>query len=494
MSSLKTLLILALIVSLFACGGGGSEAPAETQPLPPTAQTPPVPVSPVDPALPELKKFWTFAVHKDPLITLRGKDYASFVSDFHAEDFNGDGHIDLLLGGPTWDISDDGLSEWSADPFKFDVLRGTPEGFVEDTSMLFGEGFVNDMVHLTDILPGDYDGNGTVDLIFTGNGHDVFESFGDRVYYFTNPGNMPLVNSNSKLNFDTRAFFHSASVGDFNGDGHLEPQMWQSSDGPNLTLETSGVILINDGNGTFVRNTEIVSEKFLPEYIQELKPGVGSWNVLDNKAFDLNNSGCSDLVLGSMEDSHPSMILWNNCEGLVSEPAVYADNVPIGTYIIPAVTGFELVIEMVEYPLNEDDYIDLSIIRTSKDYQGNYIQFLRNNGDQTFTDVTESTVTQSSGPKWHNKAYVHDFDKDGFMDMVFTVDNGFEDKNVTDVIWRGTAAGIEQVELDWEDVNGSLVVIDVNSDGNMDILVRKVFNFGRESQYIEYRLLENIAK
>ena len=446
---------------------------------------------------PVLKTFWTFAVHVEPIAVHSGRDYPSFANDFYAEDFNGDGHVDIIVGGPTWIIGDNGESSWSNRPFEMEVLRGTVGGFVIDPAMLFGNNPINDMIHLTDIQAGDFDGDGLTDLVFSGNGLDSVDSAGDRVYYYRNTGTLPLVDSSADLDYGLRSFFHSAAMGDFDGDGFTDLTFWQSQFGGTIELsDTTGVVVKGNGAGEFVRDRAIVPAEFAPEYFTENQGG--EWGVSDVGAFNLNNSGCDDLVLGALSVHHGSMVLFNHCDGEFSKPALNRDDVQADTFVLPIVEGYERVVGVAEYALDDDEWIDLAVVRTGDyfgdDYVGNYIQFLRNNGDQTFTDVTDDIVTQSAGPKWLNKVHVHDFDGDGYMDMVFTVDNPFDDENITDVIWRGTPTGLEQVELDFEDVHGSLIIADVDSDGNLDILVRRVLNFGRDNQRIEYRLLENITE
>jgi hypothetical protein len=485
MNSYKAAVLLSISATLFACGGGGSE----------TATTATAPVLPT-PIASNLKKFWTFEVHEEPLAVHTGRDYPSFLYGVYAEDFNRDGYVDIVIGGPTWVIGDNGESDWSNRPFETEVLRGSAEGFTVDPAMLFGNDYRNEMIHLTDILASDFDGDGLTDLVFSGTGLDTIDSRGDKVYYYRNTGALPLVDASNDLDYDLRSFFHSSSIGDFNGDGFKDLTFWQSQHGGQVELTSStGVVLNNNGAGDFVRDRAIVPEEFAPEYFRENQGG--EWGISTVGAFDLNNSTCDDLVLGSLSVFNPSMILFNHCAGEFSKPALNRENVPSDTFVIPFVDRFERVLDVFEYPINDDEYTDIAILRTgdyyNDDYVGNYLQFLRNNGDQTFTDVTEDMIIQSNSTNTFDSAHVYDLDNDGYLDIVLTLGNIFDEDGESDFIWQGTASGLEQVKVDFEDVNGSLIVVDVNSDGDMDILVRRVFEFGRVNQRIEYRLLENMA-
>jgi hypothetical protein len=359
------------------------------------------------------------------------------------------------------------------------------------------------MIHLTDIHISDFNSDGLQDLTFIGTGLDTRESLGDYVYYYRNTGN-GFVNVSDELDFTERGFFHSSAIGDFNGDGHEDLTFWQSEFEPSIEFkESAGVILMNTGAGDFVRDREMVPAEFRPYYLTEVlhgddvPPDFIRWGVSDISTADLNGTGCDDIVIGSQGIHNPSMILFNHCEGTLSKPAASADLVPIGTFLIPSVKGYDRVLNSFVFPINDDEFVDIAILRTGDlahdDYKGNYLQFLRNNGDETFTDVTNTMIVQSTGPATLNRAHVHDFDDDGYLDIVFTIGAGFNEQEFTDVLWRGTATGLEQVDVDIDHLNGSLIVADTDSDGDMDLLLRNVKNVGLEEQAVEYRLLENIT-
>ena len=85
-------------------------------------------------------------------------------------------------------------------------------------------------------------------------------------------------------------------------------------------------------------------------------------------------------------------------------------------------------------------YLLLSMLgalsRTDDAYESTYLQVLRNNGDNTFTDVTDSTVTQGTTEAAFGKAVVHDFDQDGYNDVVFR-----------HAMFKGTAEGLNSKSI-----------------------------------------------
>jgi hypothetical protein len=470
------LALLASSVILTACGGGGSETP------PPTPVVQQAPPTPAPQATDDRKKVWTFAVGREVVATTIGGEYPSRIGDFFVADFNGDGINDILIGGGTWD-NDSGADDWSGKPARYEVLRGTDAGFEQDTEMLFGN-YDPEMIMPVDFLVHDYDGNGTLDIVVAGTGLDKAHGAGDKAELWINNGQLPLVNQSTDLNFNETLFTHSATKGDFNGDSFTDVSLWQCCVVPNVSFqESSGATLINDGNGVFEHVKEYVPAEFDPEYIRARMENTGSWAVIDSLAIDLNGSGCDDLVIGAVGSVHPSQILWNHCEGSLSKPVLTADEVS-ETTVLPDDGEWVQILGIMEYPVNGDEHKDLLVLRSTYEGEGMHLQLLRNNGDNTFTDVSENSTIEPYTyiPTDQNRLF--DFDGDGYLDISFI-----------DAVYRGTATGLEKVELDINQFYGAVFPIDVDNDGDVDLVHRNILDstFGFSNQEVSYTVLENLS-
>ncbi len=467
-------------VILTACGGGGGSETtvAQTQAVAPPPAPPTPPPAPV--ATDDRETVWTFAVGTEVVATTIGGEYPARIGDFFVDDFDGDGINDILIGGATWD-NESGADDWSGQPAQYEVLRGTDTGFELDTGMLFGD-YDPEMIMPVDFLVHDYDGNGTLDIVVAGTGLDKAHGSGDKAELWVNTGQLPLVNRSADLNFDETLFTHSATRGDFNGDSFMDVSLWQCCVVPNVSFqESSGATLINNGSGEFEHVKEYVPAEFDPEYIRARMPGTGSWAVIDSLAIDLNGSGCDDLILGAVGTIHPSQILWNHCEGSLSKPVLSADE-QSETTVIPDDGEWVQILGIMEYPVNNDEHKDLLVIRSTHEGQGTHLQLLRNNGDNTFTDVSENSTIEpyTSIPQSQNRLF--DFDNDGYLDIAFI-----------DAVYRGTPQGLVKVELDINEFYGAVFAIDVDNDGDTDLVHRNILEptFGFVNQEVQYTVLEN---
>lgn len=499
LSTAQLILCMLGSLTLAACGGGGSDtsAPQQTQVAPPTGNsgggtdngddgsddgsddggednTDPEPTG---------TALWTFTVHDEPVAISVGGEYGSFIGDYHVEDFDYDGRVDILLGGPSWDNTE-GSDGWSGRPAMFEVLWGTENGFENDPARLFGADFEPTMIQLVDIMVSDYDGNGVNDFVMAGSGLDAFEGNGDHLEYYRNIGQLPLVRSDEMLGFEQAAFVHAATKGDFNGDGFEDVSAWQCCVSPTVEYQDSaGIVLMNNGAGDFTHDPDFVPEEFAPEYVQE-RFQEGSWQILEAQALDLNGSTCDDLIVGGNGAPNYTQILWNHCNGTLSTPK--ADpNDQSESYVLPMVDGYDIVLSVEPIHINNDDEIDLLVSRTDSEYEGSYIQILTNNGDLTFTDESDRYIEQPADETAIGQAYIEDFDGDGYTDIVFA-----------HAMYRGTAEGLVQVDVDINSIYDMFIVVDIDGNGKTDVLLRHVVpeTFGWPDQTIEYTLFENVSE
>ncbi|RUO71765.1 FG-GAP repeat domain-containing protein [Idiomarina ramblicola] len=433
--------------------------------------------------------FWVFARHKEPFFRMMNPDFASFLSDYYVTDLNADGRDDLVLGGPSWD-SGDNYGGWSGEFTEFEVYLNTEQGFVLAPNAVLGDQPLPEMVHFIRFLHADFTGNRFTDLLLYGTGLDTEEGTGDRAHLITRNAQYQYSLADDKLNFDTPGFYHSGGAGDIDGDGDVDIVLTQSWFHDGIPSDEIIVALENDGEGNFTKNNDVVPAG--------LKSGDNGFLFFKTLLSDYNGSGCDDLLLTAKEWFHASIVSANYCEGQFTDPGSPYPQVSDAVIPLPGVEDFGMPNALVERYLNDDEHVDLIVAR-SDDYVGNYLQVLLGHGDGSFTDATDDYVLaqspQSEGndPAWNQMKTV-DFDNDGKLDIMLTTGNPLDRPQAWDMLWRGTANGFTLVDTEFENVDGALIVMDANNDGHDDIVVRKVVNFGRENQTIEYYLLENISE
>ena len=159
---------------------------------------------------------------------------------------------------------------------------------------------------------------------------------------------------------------------------------------------------------------------------------------------------------------------------------------------LPVVDGYELVTDIINLELNDDGYQDLLLFRTGESYDGLYIQALINNGDQTFSDETDTYLpTLTEDYKWIEKAYLVDLNGDGLLDIVGHIDQ-VDSTSALPPLLRTDNGDFEICSNAVFTNCGNMLPIDADADGDIDILQANVSNSGDEdNQVIQWTLLEN---
>ena len=176
--------------------------------------------------------------------------------------------------------------------------------------------------------------------------------------------------------------------GDYDNDGHLDLLLGN--------LKTDLVLLKNNGDGTFLDIT--------------VQAGLEHLQYNECAFADYNNDGFPDIFCTNSQAQHPlrDILLKNNGDGTFTNASRQAR-------IRPLING--RAIAWGDY--DNDGDLDLFISR------GTDISFkqtlYRNNGDGTFTDVTDQaglgSISNNRAAAWG------DFDNDGFLDL-YVVDSG----------------------------------------------------------------------
>ncbi|MEP0356837.1 FG-GAP-like repeat-containing protein [Paraglaciecola sp.] len=172
----------------------------------------------------------------------------------------------------------------------------------------------------------------------------------------------------------------------------------------------------------------------------------------------------------------------------------FASTEPLLT--LPQIEGYGIVSDIVNLDLNDDGLEDLVIFSTSDVepiYTGVYIQALINKGDGSFIDQSNTyfpNISNSSW-KWVEKVYTVDLNNDGLEDLVGHVDLGFE---VLPPLVRKQDGSFEIFSgtLQRDDLGG-FIPIDIDADGDIDLLRRTINHDPINGQKHDIMLLTNIT-
>jgi FG-GAP-like repeat len=350
------------------------------------------------------------------------QNYATFVgispNKTAVGDFNGDGHLDLVVAGPGGLDSDGNI---------ICILLGDGAG----NFSLF-PGFRYDVVFTTvSIASGDFNGDGKLDLALAVGGPSDTANF---------VANIEILLGDGKGGFNPLPLIPFGSVpavqivsGDFNGDGKLDLAV---GDGlGNVTM------LLGDGTGGFA--TGSLSPTDFTTYVSALVAG------------DLNGDGELDLaaVAGSYDPT-------------VSVPLTILPGDGRGNFFIthnPPLVAPQLW-SLAAGDFNGDGALDL-VVTT---YTGEVIVMI-NDGTGRFLEggILPSPIP-GGGPRVGSSAVVGDFNADGKLDVVLAnpTINGM---NLT--IQLGDGAGhFSPVALPTvQEGNGQIAMGDFNEDGRLDI-------------------------
>ncbi len=226
---------------------------------------------------------------------------------------------------------------------------------------------------------GDYDGNGYIDFLVADQGYEnpqtnTYPGAELGIVYFYKDS------AETKLITNIKEYNHAAASGDIDNDGDIDI----------ITLDSK---YINDGKGVFTKSDAIYAS---PTDLQPIK-GLGYYH---NVTADFDNDGkmdalfgCSEIFGDSIWDSNPrkyngrSRVYWND-EG---NGKLYYSNTTVLPMTYPATKDtFAIVDDFKIIDFNSDGYVDIVNFRSCWRGNGYYIQFLRNNKDRTFTEVTET--------------------------------------------------------------------------------------------------------
>lgn len=252
----------------------------------------------------------------------------------------------------------------------------------------------------------DFNGDGKTDIYTIGHGWEAT----------TNPAELPgeedqlwLSGTDGKLHRAPlpvgKAFNHEGDCADIDNDGDIDIFVCAFGT-PQDNNTRNAYFLINNGTGTFT---------FVP--VEDRLERSGDYDKYDQTcaAFgDFNNDGNIDLVLGVTKtySKNPIVIFGNgkgHFSGIIDLPwpkYIGEENLYTNTIAV--------------FDFNNDGYPDIFIAGQYEPLAayGGYIQILKNNGGNSFTDVTTDFDMDGVINWTSRKIDIIDYDNNGFKDVV----------------------------------------------------------------------------
>ena len=295
---------------------------------------------------------------------------------------------------------------------------------------------VSNTHHTKMVLWADYDNDGDKDLFVTAfqRPNTLYRNDGGGVFTdVTAMAGIPVRND----------WTWGATWGDYNNDGLLDLYVCNRHNAVN-----SNYLYRNNGNGTFTDVTR--------------KAGVSDGTQLTFQAnfVDINNDGWLDLYLAN-DRLYGNTLFRNNGDGTFTD---------ISTSSAAGITIDAMNTAAGDF--NNDGFFDLYVTNTPNG--GNVL--LRNNGDETFSDISASAGVQGFNFFWAGNFF--DIENDGDEDLYVSCMKDFTGSQNKVYVNQFVETGMEVFTEPY--VNGlpgdtaqsyANAIFDFNDDGKLDIIV-----------------------
>jgi hypothetical protein len=359
-------------------------------------------------------------------------------------DFNGDGEDDLSFS--------------SIEGQPMFIYRNDDTQF---TDVTYNLGLV-DTFRTMNLLWSDYDNDGDKDL-FTAVDCGCTYS---RLYRNDGWGIFEDVTLQAGLT-DLPGSSNAACWGDFNNDGWIDLYV------TNYSEYDGNYLYKSNGDGTFTDVTEVAG-------VADIIGTTGYYRLpFATVFFDYNNDGWQDIYIANDHFTR-NTLFENNGDGTFDDVSEQSNS---------DLSGFMMGIAVGDYDNN--GYLDLY---SSNDPFGNYL--LKNNGDETFTEVAEDLGVSVNKSCWGTNFF--DYDNDTDLDLYVCAETG--PSNGTNEFFENNGNGTFQrmigIGLDQDYKSFGMGIGDFNNDGFSDIAVNNqqvlpsLFkNSGNANNWVKLKLI-----
>jgi len=351
-------------------------------------------------------------------------DYLGAPNDYAVGDFNGDGKLDVLLTGVSWDFVENQPSDRGNAIFAL-MAQGDGTFSIEQRSDLGS--LVTPIA--TDVA--DFNGDGIDDAVF-------FDFGLDRTPFSGGPNELVFGTDTGPVSADIPIFSdqsHGGTIGDVDNDGDVDIFVMNNVS-EEFPLPGSGspgaYILLNDGAGNFTFDQSGLSGDLPDPYFWafEFGPYVRFNSLLNSSTWvsaemgDMNNDGNIDLIVGSHYFNERFIAFGDGNGNFDMANAAPLPDTGFGRFIDENggnVGGLTLALQVAD--INGDGVNDLvASAAAGPDYTGSYLQILINDGqgnliDESATRFLDSTYNNPTGEYIADIAET-DFNSDGFSDFI----------------------------------------------------------------------------
>jgi hypothetical protein len=359
----------------------------------------------------------------------------SFTESSSSQNINVSHGTGAFVGGISFfDFNNDG---W--DDLTFASNNGDPIYFFQNNNGTLSSVSLNLVDNLNDtrqINWVDIDNDGDNDLFVVSN------NASNRLYLNDGSMNFTDITASSGISTATMRSW-GGSWGDYNNDGYLD--LFLSNRDIANGLQPN-LLYRNNGNNTF---TDVSSSA-----------GISSSNHLSFCAafFDFNNDGWQDIYIANDRFTTSNILYKNNGNGTFTD--------------VSASSGTNIIMDAMSTTIddyNGDGYLDIYITNTAS---GNY--FLRNNGDETFTNIASTTGTTFNSIAWG--AVFLDADNDTDLDLYVSGMRDGTNGQLPSAFYENSGSGSFTIPANAGFANDtaesySNAIGDINNDGLADISV-----------------------
>ncbi|MEZ4796790.1 MAG: FG-GAP-like repeat-containing protein [Flavobacteriaceae bacterium] len=359
----------------------------------------------------------------------------SFTESSSSQNINVSHGTGAFVGGISFfDFNNDG---W--DDLTFASNNGDPVYFFQNNNGTLSSVSLNLVDNLNDtrqINWVDIDNDGDNDLFVVSN------NASNRLYLNDGSMNFTDITVSSGISTATMRSW-GGSWGDYNNDGYLD--LFLSNRDIANGLQPN-LLYRNNGNNTF---TDVSNSA-----------GISSSNHLSFCAsfFDFNNDGWQDIYIANDRFTTSNILYKNNGNGTFTD--------------VSASSGTNIIMDAMSTTIddyNNDGYLDIYITNTAS---GNY--FLRNNGNETFTNIASTTGTTFNSIAWG--AVFLDADNDTDLDLYVSGMRDGTNGQLPSAFYENNGSGIFSIPASAGFANDtaesySNAIGDINNDGLPDISV-----------------------
>jgi hypothetical protein len=361
---------------------------------------------------------------------------AFFSGGAAAGDFDGDGRTDLVF------------TRYN----DADILyRNLGNGAFEAQTAAAGLGAPT---YTNGVASGDVDNDGDLDLYVTTVDYT-------RNYLYLNNGQGHFTDAglghSAALASSVRRSGQGASFGDYDNDGYLD---LVTGDWGNFVANSQSRLLRNLGAAQPGAFEDVTIEAGVNVYRKDR-----SYRFAP-RLVDLDRDGHLDLTFAA--DFQTSQLFWNNGDGTFTDGTIAAG---VGTDLNGMGSTFG------DY--DGDGDLDWFITNITNDPNhpgpfGGWNRLYRNEGNRTFTDVTQAAGVRDSRFSWGTSFF--DYDNDGDLDLAAT--NGYNGQGWVDdrtFLWRndnGVFTDVSDAMGVTDTLQGrGLIHLDYDDDGDLDMVV-----------------------